>query len=82
MPSISVQYPSSMLYISTFRYINRNLFLSLPVWLKDKKMISITGMAWGTGMIASSSTFCPHLGRAISDLFRLLDAVYGIVREH
>ena len=36
----------------------------------------------GTGMIASSSTFRPHLGRVIRDLFRLLDAVYGIVRKH
>ena len=36
----------------------------------------------GTGMIASSSTFCPHLGRFIRDLSRLLDAVYGIVRKH
>ena len=36
----------------------------------------------GTGMIASSSTFRPHPGRVIRDLFRLLDAVYGIVREH
>ena len=35
-----------------------------------------------TGMIASSSTFCPHLGRVIRDLFRLLDAVYGIVWQH
>ena len=41
--------------------------------LKDKR---------GTGVIASSSTFCPHLGRVIRDLFCLLDAVYGIVREH
>ena len=34
----------------------------------------------GTGMIASSSTFCPHPGRVIRDLFRLLDAftaLYG-----
>ena len=31
----------------------------------------------GTGMIASSSIFCPHLGRVIRDLFRLLDVVYG-----
>ena len=30
----------------------------------------------------SSSTFCPHLGRVIRDLFRLLDVVYGIVRKH
>ena len=30
----------------------------------------------GTGMIASSSTFCPHPGRVIMDLlFRLLHAV-------
>ena len=29
----------------------------------------------GTGMIASSSTFRPHPGRVIRDLFRLLDAV-------
>ena len=36
----------------------------------------------GTGMIASSSTFRPHLGRVIRDLFRLLDAVYCIVRKH
>ena len=36
----------------------------------------------GTGMIASSSTFRPHSGRVIRDLFRLLDAVYGIVRKH
>ena len=36
----------------------------------------------GTGMIASSSTFCPHPGRVIRDLFCLLDAVYGIVRKH
>ena len=35
-----------------------------------------------TGMIASSSTFRPHHGRVIRDLFRLLDAVYGIVRKH
>ena len=27
----------------------------------------------GTGMIASSSTFRPHPGRVIRDLFRLLD---------
>ena len=32
-------------------------------------------------MIASSSTFRPHPGRVIGDLFRLLDAVYGIVRS-
>ena len=37
---------------------------------------------WGTGMIASSSTFRPHPGRVIRDLSRLLDAVYGIVRKH
>ena len=45
----------------------------IPLHLRGKR---------GTGMIASSSTFCPHLGRVIRHLFRLLDAVYGIVREH
>ena len=29
---------------------------------------------WGTGMIASSSTFCPHPGRVSRDLFRHLHA--------
>ena len=29
----------------------------------------------GTGMIASSTTFCPHPGRVITDLFRQLHAV-------
>ena len=36
----------------------------------------------GAGMIASSSTFRLHPGRVIRDLFRLLNAVYGIVRKH
>ena len=31
---------------------------------------------WGTGMIVSSSTFCPHSGRVIRDLFRQLHAVW------
>ena len=31
-----------------------------------------------TGMIASSSTFRPHPGRVIRDLFRLLDAVTAL----
>ena len=35
----------------------------------------------GTGMIASSSTFRPQLGRVIRDLFRLLGAVYSIVQQ-
>ena len=29
----------------------------------------------GTGMVVSSSNFCPHLGKVILDLFRLLHAV-------
>ena len=38
MPSISVQYPSSMLYISNFKDINRNLFFSLyPYGLNVKR---------------------------------------------
>ena len=32
---------------------------------------------WGTGMIASSNTFCPHPGRVIMDLFRQLHAVWA-----
>ena len=32
----------------------------------------------GTGMIASSSTFRPHPGRVIRDLFCLLDAVTAL----
>ena len=35
-------------------------------------------IVWGTGMIASSSTFRPHSGRVIRDLFRLLDAVTAL----
>ena len=35
-------------------------------------------LPWGTGMIASSSTFRPHSGRVIRDLFRLLDAVTAL----
>ena len=31
---------------------------------------------------ASSSTFFPHPERVIRDLFRLLNAVYGIVWKH
>ena len=33
-------------------------------------------LVWGTGMIASSSTFRPHLGRFIRDLFCQLHAVW------
>ena len=36
----------------------------------------ITLRYWGTGMIASSSTFCPHPGRVIRDLFRQFHAVW------
>ena len=32
-------------------------------------------------MIASSSTFCPHPGRVIRDLFRQLNAVYIICMD-
>ena len=37
-----------------------------------------TPRCWGTGMIASSSTFRPHSGRVIRDMFRLLDAVTAL----
>ena len=33
-------------------------------------------------MIARSSIFRPHSGMVIRDLFRLLNAVFGIVRTH
>ena len=33
-------------------------------------------ISWGTGMIASSSTFCPNPGRVIRDLLRQLHAVW------
>ena len=46
------------------------------------KLAIIYPLIWGTGMIASSSTYRLHPGRVIRDLFRLLDAVYGIVRKH
>ena len=38
--------------------------------------VSQTADQRGTGMIASSSTVRPHLGRAIRDLFRQLHAVW------
>ena len=50
---------------------NRIMFISMT--------LSFLQSSRGTGMIASSSTFRPHPGRVIRDLFRLLDAVYGIV---
>ena len=44
-----------------------------------KKSFSRTSdLKRGTGMIASSSTFRPHPGRVIRDLFRLLDAVTAL----
>ena len=59
--------------------------MTLPpkVMAMSKYNISVLfGLYWDTGMIASSSTFCPHPGRVIRDLFRLLHAVYGNVRKH
>ena len=43
---------------------------SLHFCLSD---LTILYWTWGTGMIASSSTFRPHPGRVIRDLFRLLN---------
>ena len=40
--------------------------------------LPISQPIWGTGMIASSSTFRPHPERVIRDLFRLLDAVTAL----
>ena len=44
-------------------------------------LAGVIPLKWGTGMIPSSSTFRPNPGRVIRDLFRLLNAVYGIVRN-
>ena len=52
------------------------------LWLQGGQSIMLDALLVGTGMIASSSTFRPHPGRVIRDLFRPLDAVYGIVRKH
>ena len=41
-------------------------------------LLVLSRPVWGTGMIASSSTFRPHPGRVIRDLFRLLDAVTAL----
>ena len=38
--------------------------------------LSYYNVTWGTGMIASSSTFRPHPGKVIRDLFRQLHAVW------
>ena len=62
-------------------------YVVIVPWLDRKRCKTIfthspLSSSLGTGMIASSSTFCPHPGRVITDLFRLLDAVYGIVRRH
>ena len=35
-----------------------------------------TALIWSTGIISSSSTFYPHPGRVIKDLFRQLHAVW------
>ena len=51
-------------------------------WVVHCQDFVYPGLHRGTGMIARSSTFCPHPGRVIRDLFRLLDAVYGIVQKH
>ena len=61
-------------YILSSKYVRNTVKVlsQIPTLLKYR----------GTGMIASSSTFRPHPGRVIRDLFRLLDAVYGIVRKH
>ena len=55
---------------------------SIHSWLCSWVCHQFTCVCGGTGIIASSSTFRPHMGRVIRDLFRLLDAVYGIVRKH
>ena len=54
---------------------NQSLSDLLHKWNAEEMTLSYAG---GTGMIASSSTFRPHPGRVIRDLFRLLDAVTAI----
>ena len=39
-------------------------------------LIAAYPSSWGTGVIDSSSTFCPHQGRVIRDLLRQLHAVW------
>ena len=65
--------------VSPFNPYNAEIFLYKP-W-RPKGVFNMNSSLAGIGMI-SSSTFLPHLGRVIRDLFRLLDAVYGIVRKH
>ena len=56
----------------------QELLKVLATWVFSMNAtMTLTG-DWGTGMIASSSTFCPHPGRVIRDLFRLLDAVTAL----
>ena len=53
--------------------------LKWPYWPKSEvKHFTYLLPRRGTGMIASSSTFRPHSGRVIRDLFRLLDAVTAL----
>ena len=73
---------------SVYQYIEASHHHQSPPPLFTRGRFAVT-FEWdflhngrGTGMIASSSTFRPHLGRVIRDLSRLLDAVYGIVRKH
>ena len=42
---------------------------------KTELLCELTHSFRGTGMVASSSTFYPHLGREVRDLVRLLHAV-------
>ena len=64
-----IYYLINRAYVTKFYFV-RNLLKA--------KLVAIAQKGRGTGMIASSSTFCPHPRRVIRDLFH---AVYGIVRS-
>ena len=57
-------------------HIQRVVYITITMYIYILEQLYFA--IWGTGMIASSSTFRPHPGRVIRDLFRLLDAVTAL----
>ena len=57
--------------IGSYRIVSQGLCIAVAFGKVD-----VSVLIWGTGMIASSSTFCPHQGRVIRNLFRQLHAVW------
>ena len=84
---VQVKYTNRLKAAQCFLCYYQNLLNQLS-WFYNKKAyvghteaiesLLILRCIRGTGMIASSSTFCPHPGRVIRDLFRLLDAVMAL----